>query len=239
MGDAMNALVPFKQLSMTSFEIAELVESRHDKVRQSIERLANRGVITLPPLGEKPTAGRPAHFYTFTGDGGKRDSIIVVAQLSPEFTARLVDRWQELEAAQTPSLPDFTNPAEAARAWAEQYDQKQEALQQLEAATPKIRHYDAVVERKTLLNATQVGQKLGLSAMRLNRLLDDYGVYSKSIKRGRAFRQWFVDNGKGIMRQTESGHSQPMFTPRGEAWVIERLIADGITAPYGGDYDVF
>ena len=28
---------------------------------------------------------------------GKRDSLIVVAQLCPEFTARIVDRWQELE----------------------------------------------------------------------------------------------------------------------------------------------
>lgn len=95
-------------LSMTSLEIAELVESRHDKVRQSIERLANRGVITLPPLGEKPTAGRPAQFYTFAGEQGKRDSIIVVAQLSPEFTAKLVDRWQELEkqlAGQQPAAP--------------------------------------------------------------------------------------------------------------------------------------
>jgi hypothetical protein len=28
---------------------------------------------------------------------GKRDSYVIVAQLSPDFTARLVDRWQELE----------------------------------------------------------------------------------------------------------------------------------------------
>jgi phage regulator Rha-like protein len=27
----------------------------------------------------------------------QRDSYVIVAQLSPEFTARLVDRWQELE----------------------------------------------------------------------------------------------------------------------------------------------
>jgi phage regulator Rha-like protein len=87
---------PF-ELAMTSLEIAELVGSRHDKVKQSIERLAERGVIALPPMGEKVTAGRPAAYYVFEGEQGKRDSIIAVAQLSPEFTARLVDRWQELE----------------------------------------------------------------------------------------------------------------------------------------------
>lgn len=87
---------PF-ELAMTSLEIAELVGSRHDKVKQSIERLAERGVIALPPMGEKGTAGRPAAYYVFEGEQGKRDSIIAVAQLSPEFTARLVDRWQELE----------------------------------------------------------------------------------------------------------------------------------------------
>ena len=51
---------------------------------------------------------------SFPGEQGKRDSIVVVAQLSPEFTARLVDRWQELEAqVAKPALPDFSNPAEA------------------------------------------------------------------------------------------------------------------------------
>lgn len=85
------------QPMISSNEISVLVESRHDKVKQSIERLAGRGVITLPPMGEKVTGGRPATFYIFEGTQGKRDSIIVVAQLCPEFTARLVDRWQELE----------------------------------------------------------------------------------------------------------------------------------------------
>lgn len=38
--------------TMTTLEISEVVESRHDKVKQSVERLAERGVISLPPLGE-------------------------------------------------------------------------------------------------------------------------------------------------------------------------------------------
>ncbi len=117
------ALMATEAMSMTSLEIADLVESRHDNVRVAIQRLADKGVIALPAMQEKPTAGRPAQVYVFSGEQGKRDSIIVVAQLSPEFTARLVDRWQELERLHSgPALPNFSNPAEAARAWAEQYE---------------------------------------------------------------------------------------------------------------------
>lgn len=88
------SLINKNQLTMSSREIADLVESRHDKVKQSIERLAKRGVIDIPPLGEYlDSLGRKATEYKLV----KRDSYIVVAQLCPEFTARLVDRWQELE----------------------------------------------------------------------------------------------------------------------------------------------
>lgn len=99
-------------ITMTSREIAELVDSRHDNVRTSIERLAQNGVIRLPSVQISEiinNLGLPQKVseYVFTGEQGKRDSIVVVAQLSPEFTARLVDRWQELEAAlAAPALMD-------------------------------------------------------------------------------------------------------------------------------------
>lgn len=87
-------------VTMSSREIADLVGSRHDKVKQSIKRLAARidntgkPVIDLPPLGEYlDSLGRPATEYLVN----KRDSFVVVAQLCPEFTAALVDRWQALE----------------------------------------------------------------------------------------------------------------------------------------------
>ncbi|OLF82680.1 hypothetical protein AWH63_06655 [Marinobacter sp. C18] len=82
------------ELTMGSRDIANLVESRHDSVKRAIERLAERGVIELPPTVEISTATKPVSEYRI----GKRDSYVIVAQLSPEFTARLVDRWQDLEA---------------------------------------------------------------------------------------------------------------------------------------------
>lgn len=94
----MNNLISTKA-SMTSKEIAELVGAREDNVKRTIERLTNSGVISQPPTedGIKSANGVIPKHYVFSGEKGKRDSIIVVAQLYPEFTARLVDRWKELE----------------------------------------------------------------------------------------------------------------------------------------------
>lgn len=83
-------------LTMSSREIAEVVESRHDSVKRTIERLAEKSIISFTPSVETSHDGagaRPVEIYRVN----KRDSLIVVAQLCPEFTARIVDRWQELE----------------------------------------------------------------------------------------------------------------------------------------------
>lgn len=85
---------------MTSREIAAVVEKRHDNVKRTIETLAINGVIVCPQIEDEQSADsmgrtRTESVYLI----GKRDSYVIVAQLSPEFTARLVDRWQELEHA--------------------------------------------------------------------------------------------------------------------------------------------
>lgn len=81
-------------VTMSSQEIAELVNKRHDNVKRTIETLVERKTIQLPQFEEvKNHLGQTVEQYQV----GKRDSFVVVAQLSPEFTAALVDRWQELE----------------------------------------------------------------------------------------------------------------------------------------------
>lgn len=88
--------------SMNSLQIAELVNARHDSVKRTIERLADQEAIQLPPLvkveNEKSLSNnKMVDCYIFSGEQGKLDSITVVAQLCPLFTARMVKRWQELE----------------------------------------------------------------------------------------------------------------------------------------------
>lgn len=108
--------------TMSSREIAELVEQRHDNVKRTIETLGAKGVITLPQFEEVSNSG-PGPKTIAIYQLGKRDSLVVVAQLCPEFTARVIDRWQELESKQSViAMPDFSNPVLAARAWADQYE---------------------------------------------------------------------------------------------------------------------
>lgn len=211
--------------SMTSQQIAELLETRHDTVKRSIERIADRGVISKPPMedGIKAANGVVTKVYVFTGDQGERDSIIVVAQLSPEFTGKIVDRWRELEAElSSPVAPVFQIPQTLSEALQLAANQ----AKQIELAAPKVAHYDAVVERGGLLNATQVGSKVGKSAVALNKILLELGVYNKAVKRSKVFNKGFIDKGFGVVKQTEMGHTQSLFTLKGEAWVIEKLACE-------------
>ena len=85
--------------TMSSREIAQLCEKRHDNVLKLIRNLIAGGVLnsTTPQEYEHPQNGQI--YVEFLSD--KRDSLVIVARLSPEFTAAVIDRWQELEAQQS------------------------------------------------------------------------------------------------------------------------------------------
>lgn len=119
------------ELTMSSREIADLVESRHDSVKRTIERLAASRIIQQPPMVEvKNHLGQTVQEYRLI----KRDSYVVVAQLSPEFTARLVDRWQQLEEQTKHQIPQTYS--EALRLAANLADQNIALQQEVEEIKP-------------------------------------------------------------------------------------------------------
>lgn len=155
-----------------------------------------------------------------------KDQCTLVAMRESKGVRRNV--LDQLKRLQTQAIPQ-TLP-EALRLAADLAEQKAIVEQQLALAAPKVDYYDHVVDRTNLLNATQVAQKVKLSAMQMNRHLDALGVHNHAVKRSRVFQQWFVDKGYGLVRQTESGYPQAMFTLAGEAWVIQKLVSEGVAA---------
>ncbi|EFC7755291.1 phage antirepressor KilAC domain-containing protein [Escherichia coli] len=227
----MNELINSNAIKMTSIEIAELVGSRHDKVKQSIERLAGRGVIAFPPMGEKPTAGRPVSYYIFEGEQGKRDSIIVVAQLSPEFTARLVDRWRELEEAAV-NIPK-TLP-EALRLAADLAEQKMQLENQLAIAAPKVEFADRVGEASGILIGN-FAKVVGIGPNKLFAWMRDHKILIASGSRRNVPMQEYMDRGYFTVKETavNTNHGiQISFTTkitgRGQQWLTRKLLDNGM-----------
>lgn len=98
-GDAMKNLQKQieTKLQMTCKQISELTGVRHDSVKRTIETLSSAGVIESPQIVVIKTRTKPRTDYIFTDDQGERDSVIVIAQVSPKATAMLVDEWRLLK----------------------------------------------------------------------------------------------------------------------------------------------
>ena len=208
-------------LTMSSREIADLVDSRHDSVKRTIERLVAQGVIESPPLVDFKNINNVAgQEYVFSGEQGKRSSIIVVAQLSPEFTARLVDRWQELEAGQAPKVPQTYAQAllEAGRL----AQLAEEQAQQLALAAPKVAFVDKYVQATGLFTFREVAKLLKANEARFREFLIDSKVMYYLGKKLTAYKN-HEDAGRFAVKTdtAKNGHDyrQTFFTPKGVHWV--------------------
>lgn len=204
-------------------------------MREQIDRarlLAGRDYVSYEDVGN-PVGGRPRRECALTLDAAKHVAMMSGSDRGFEVRDYFIECERRAQALAL-SLPDFSNPAAAARAWAEQFEQRerlalenQAQAEQLAIVGPKAAAYDAVASRDTLVTATQIGQKFGLSGIAFNRILDGWQVYGQGTKRARVFRQWFMDKGYGLLRETDSGHSQPLFTKAGEQWAVEKLVSEG------------
>ncbi|MEF3198645.1 Rha family transcriptional regulator [Klebsiella quasipneumoniae subsp. similipneumoniae] len=176
----MNNLITNKP-SMTSLEIAELVEKRHDNVKRTIVTLASKDVIRSPQIEVLERINNLGfavndEVYKFAGEEGKRDSIIVVAQLSPEFTARLVDRWKELEEKRTRPKSQAELIAEMALLNVEQERRLYQVEEQVEAVAETVENIKRGNMRAGYVGYRQVVAKSGMTDAKCRNLVNAYRI---------------------------------------------------------------
>lgn len=113
-------------MTMSSHEIAELTGKRHDHVMRDIRAMlaelhGEGGIPSFEDTHTNPQNGQTYPVFNLP----KRESLILVSGYNVQMRASIIDRWQELEAkpvSNVIALPNFSNPALAARAWAEQFE---------------------------------------------------------------------------------------------------------------------
>ncbi|MCK9466196.1 MAG: phage antirepressor KilAC domain-containing protein [Thiopseudomonas sp.] len=211
--------------TMSSQQIAELVGSRHDSVKRAIERLGTQRklkqppVIQLPPLVEvKNHLGQTVLEYIFSGQQGERDSYVVVAQLSPEFTAKLVDEWKRLKNGNSIPQTYATALLEAGRL--AQLAEQQAA--QLALAAPKVEFVDKYVAADSGSKGfRQVAKLLKASERDFREFLNTKKVMYKLGGEWMPY-QHHTEAGRFEVKAGVAGEhafNQAMFTAKGVSWI--------------------
>ena len=225
----MNIQLFNQEPTMTSREIAELLESRHDHVKTSIERLVKSGVISQPAMkdGEKSANGVIEKLYVIC----KRDTYVIVAQLSPAFTARLVDRWQELETKQSTPIQLPQDYLSALKALTIEVEARQTLQLELQAAKPALEFVDKYVDSTGLKGFSEVAKLLGIKQNELRAFLTDNKIMFKLGGKWTAYAQ-HLDAGRFEIRAfvTEGGYSgtECKFSPKGIKWLAGEIAKSKI-----------
>ena len=149
------------QPTMSSREIAELCDKEHRNVCRDIENLnATYGQMGLLKIEQTPYTheqnGQTYYEYQLT----KEQTIDLITGYRADLRIRINRRWQELEQATTPRLPQTY--LEALRALADEVEAHEHTQQQLAIAEPKVQYFDKLVERNLLTNFTTTAKEFGV-----------------------------------------------------------------------------
>jgi phage antirepressor YoqD-like protein len=208
-------------LTMSSRDIAAITGKLHKNVTPVILSLQADGLLTADI--QPSTFEHRGNTYT-EYNLCKRDSILLVARLSPEFTAALVDRWQELESSNQQAIPNFNDPVAAARAWADAKESEIKAIQYAEAAKPAVAFVERYVQSTGNLGFRQVCKLLKAKendfraflqdSRIMYKLAGDWVPYASHIDAGR----FYVTTGTG---DNDRNFTSAKFTPKGVEWVAK------------------
>ena len=143
----MNALIStVNPVTMTSLELVDYINSeriaeanslctddmavraaelRHDDFLRKVPKVLGEEVARNFAGYYKASNGKQNPMYSFP----KREACLMAMSYSYDLQAKVFDRMTELEQRNSPviAMPNFSNPAEAARAWALEYEARQTA----------------------------------------------------------------------------------------------------------------
>lgn len=177
----MSSIILTTTPTMSSREIARLVEARHNDVVATIERLHDKGLLrSSRKTRRERTGGRPVEVY----DLAERDTHLVVAGYSDEHRARVIDRWQELESGQFKVPSNF---ADALRLAADQQEKIALLSHENQQQSEKIDSLESLF--KEGMTATQFCKLLnGVNVMAINSCLYDRNWLYNESKTGTRWR---------------------------------------------------
>lgn len=212
----------------TSLEIAEVTGKRHDSVLRDIRNLLSQRVDAHNFVETSYTdkANRQQKCFTLT----KKGCLILASGYDALLREKIINRWEELENQVRKSeivMPNFSNPADAARAWADQYERNlaleannKELKEENQTLAPKGEYFDDLVARNLLTNFTKVAHQLNIKRKTfIEWLIRDKFIYrdqkNKLVPYAKYAHSYFhINDTKG--KYSKWAGNQTLITPEGK-----------------------
>lgn len=218
--------------TMTSLEIAEVTGKEHKHVMRDIRVLLMQGVSGSNfglssykhPQPNGGTKDIPCYILT------KKGCMILASGYDALLREKIINRWEELEIQVRKNeiiMPNFSNPAEAARAWADQYEKNlaleahnKELKEENQNLAPKGEYFDDLVARNLLTNFTKVAHQLNIKRKTfIDWLIRDKFIYrdkkNKLVPYAKYAHTYFhINDTKG--KYSKWAGNQTLITPEGK-----------------------
>jgi len=207
-------------LTMSSREISSVTGAPHESVLKTVRRLIAEGIVS----GNETPYQHPQNGQCYTEFWlSFRDTMVVASGYSAELRARIIDRWQALEAV--PSAPAPAVPqsfAAALRLAAEQQDVIDAQAAQLAAAAPAVEFVERYADSTGTKGFRQVAKLLGAKENLFREFLIEQKILYRLGSELTPHAQ-HIDAGRFCVKAgtADSGHAfnSARFTPKGVTWV--------------------
>lgn len=230
--------------TMTSREIAELTDKRHDNVMRDIRTMlielhGEGGVLTFEDTHTNPQNGQSYQIFKLP----KRESLILVSGYNVVMRAKIIDRWQELEAQPVLNPANFSRMQLielAMQAEQERMDSEQKRLVlevKVAEQAPKVEALDRISTSDGSFCITDAAKTLQIQPRKLTQLLQEHRwTYRRPMGAGWLAYQDRIQQGlmehkvttgeKGDGR--EWSNTQARITPKGLTKLAEVVRQAGL-----------
>ena len=207
-------------LTMSSREIAELTGKELGHVNRDIRAMLDS--LQDDPELEHVREDQDGRGYTTAFHLGRELTYTLLAGYNVVLRRRVIARWQELEAQQTPKLPQTM--AQALRLAAEQAEQIEAQQEQLALAAPKVAFVDRYVAATSGEKGfREVCKLLGANEHEFSEFLARakimYRLAGKMTPHAEHLAAGRFKVKTGTAPRNEHAYAQAKFTPKGVEWV--------------------
>lgn len=174
--------------TISSREVAEMMEVQHKSVLRKIDGI-NEDFGNAELCHQKywiestfENRGKQYREYQVTKLGCEFLAHKTTGKKGVLFTARYMDKFEEMKVEITRNSYMIADPIERAKAWIREEEERRLLAQTVEEQRPKVEYHDTVLNSDKLVTITDIAKDLGMSARSLNLKLNELGIIFKQGK---------------------------------------------------------